>query len=228
MERVDVGGGVHLARLVRVARTSQVAPPVVLLPGTGLTARDWDHVAHDLAAHRTTHAVDLRGHGDSDRPGRYSTALMAADVAALLDVLDEPAVDLVGHSLGGLVALRVAAERPGRVRRLVLEDVGMPHPRAPSPPSRPPGELAFDWAVVEQVRPEIDDPHPGWRELVPQVVAPTLVVGGGAASHVDQGHVRELVQALPDGRLAVIEAGHLVHATEPRRFVAAVRDFLAD
>lgn len=158
MERVDVGGGVHLARLVRVARTSQVAPPVVLLPGTGLTARDWDHVAHDLAAHRTTHAVDLRGHGDSDRPGRYSTALMAADVAALLDVLDEPAVDLVGHSLGGLVALRVAAERPGRVRRLVLEDVGMPHPRAPSPPSRPPGELAFDWAVVEQVRPRSTTP----------------------------------------------------------------------
>jgi esterase len=202
------------------------SPPVVLLPGTGLTAGDWDLVAHDLAADRTVHAVDLRGHGDSDRPGRYSIALMAADVTALLDALDEPAVDLVGHSLGGLVALRVAAARPGRVRRLVLEDVGLLQPRRAAPPDRPAGELAFDGAVVEQVRPEIDDPDPGWRALARTVTTPTLVIGGGAASHVAQTQVRELARTLTDGRLVVIEAGHLVHATEPQRFLTAVRTFL--
>ena len=78
-------------------------------------------------------AVDLRGHGASSRPGAYSVALMAADVASLLDAVGGAAVDLVGHSLGGLVALRVAAGRPDRVRRLVLEDVGMPHARRPEP-----------------------------------------------------------------------------------------------
>ncbi|WP_256378081.1 alpha/beta fold hydrolase [Phycicoccus sp. HDW14] len=198
----------------------------MLLPGTGMTARDWDIVAAELAEDRTTHAVDLRGHGGSDHPGRYSIALMAADVVALLDALEEPSVDLVGHSLGGLVACRVAAERPDLVRRLVLEDIGVPHRRPPGMPDRPPGGLAFDWAVVEQVRPEIDDPDPGWPDVLRRVVAPTLVIGGGSTSQVPQEHVRELVQTLPDARLVVIEAGHLVHATEPGRFVATVRSFL--
>ncbi|WP_242525738.1 alpha/beta fold hydrolase [Phycicoccus sp. DTK01] len=226
VERVDVGGGLHLSRRVRPPRERTGAPRVVLLPGTGMTARDWDHVAADLAADRTTHAVDLRGHGGSDRPGVYSTALMADDVAGLLDVLGEPVVDLVGHSLGGLVACRVAAQRPGTVRRLVVEDVGVPHRRTPAPLARPDGELPFDWAVVEQVRPEVDDPDPGWPDLVRRLAAPTLVVGGGPTSHVPQEHVRELSDTLPDARLVTIDAGHLVHATEPKRFTAAVRAFL--
>ena len=48
------------------------APDVVLLAGTGATARDGDVVAPVLAATRRVHAVDLRGHGGSDRPGTYS------------------------------------------------------------------------------------------------------------------------------------------------------------
>ncbi|WP_307835838.1 alpha/beta fold hydrolase [Phycicoccus sonneratiae] len=226
IERVDVGGRVHLSRRVRRPSTPGPACPVVLLPGTGLTAADWDPVVAELAEDRATHAVDLRGHGDSDRPGTYSIALMAADVAGLLDVLGAPAVDLVGHSLGGLVACRVAAERPRLVRRIVLEDVGVPHRRPPGLPPRPAGELAFDWAVVEQVRPEIDDPDPGWPDVLRRIAAPTLVIGGGPTSHVPQEHVRELVQTLPDACLVVIEAGHLVHATEPERFSVAVRAFL--
>ncbi|WP_286175996.1 alpha/beta fold hydrolase [Arthrobacter sp. NEB 688] len=191
-----------------------------------MTAHDWDVVTTDLARDRDTYAVDLRGQGGSDRPGTYSIALMARDVAGLLDVLGEPVVDLVGHSLGGLVACRVAAERPETVRRLILEDVGVPHRRSPAPPVRPDGELPFDWAVVEQVRPEIDDPDPAWPRLMAHVALPTLVVAGGSTSHVPQEHVRELSDTLPDARLVTIDAGHLVHATEPRRFTAAVRSFL--
>ena len=201
-------------------------PPVVLLPGTGMTARDWDDVAHVLSTTRTAHAVDLRGHGSSSRPGRYSTALMAADVVGLLDRVCAGPVDLVGHSLGGLVACRVAAQRPDLVRRLVLEDVGMPHPRRPAAPERPPGELDFDWAVVEQVRPEIDDPDPGWAAVVRGIEAPTLVVGGGAKSTVPQHHVRELADSLRDGRSATVDTGHLVHATAPARFLELVLAFL--
>jgi pimeloyl-ACP methyl ester carboxylesterase len=209
---------------------SGTRPPVVLLPGTGLTARDWDDVAAALAQTRTTHAVDLRGHGGSDRPGTYSIALMAADVRALLDALaaqDRSArVDLVGHSLGGLVACLVAAERPDRVRRLVLEDVGLLHPRPPAAPARPEGELDFDWAVVEQVRPEIDDPDPAWPDVVRAVVAPTLVVGGGPSSSVPQDRVRELAATLRHGTLATLDTGHLVHASDPAGYVALVEAFL--
>ncbi|WP_392543862.1 alpha/beta fold hydrolase [Oryzobacter telluris] len=225
-ERVDVGG---LTLAVRVWPSSDgtVSPPLVLLHGTGMTARDWDAVGPALAVGREVRAVDLRGHGESNRPGTYSIALMAQDVVALLDLAHEPQVDLVGHSLGGLVALRVAAARPERVRRLVLEDVGLPRPRTPAPPARPEGDIYFDWDVVEQVRPEVDDPAPDWPDVVAGLAMPVLVVAGGPASHVPQDGIADLVAAARDGRCVTVDAGHLVHATEPERFLEAVEDFLS-
>lgn len=202
------------------------APVAVLLHGTGASGATWDVVASALAVHRSVLAVDLRGHGASSRPGAYSVALMAADVASLIDTVGGAAVDLVGHSLGGLVALRVAAGRPERVRRLVLEDVGMPHARRPSPPARPHGEPGFDWRVVEQVRPEVDHPDPAWPAVVASVAAPTLVVAGGRRSFVAAEHVAELVAALPDGRVVTLDTGHEVHETDPAGFTSVVEHFL--
>jgi len=171
-------------------------------------------------------AVDLRGHGESGWPGTYSIALMAADVGDLLERRGDGPVDLVGHSLGGLVALRVAAALPQRVRRLALEDVGMPHSRSADPPARPEGELAFDWRVVEQVRPEIDDPDPAWPDVVRSVAAPTLVVAGGPRSFVAAEHVAELVATLPHGRSVALDTGHEVHEGDPEGFLREVATFL--
>lgn len=198
----------------------------LLLPAMGETAQDWDEVASELAGCRTVYAVDLRGHGDSDWPGEYSLALLASDVVGLLNRLSEPTVDIVAHSLGGLVACLTAAERPQRVRRLVLEDVCMPHPRVASMPTRPDGRLDFDWKVVEQVRPEIDDPDPGWAHVIRAIPMPTLVIAGGDTSPVPQNDVRELVDALQAGHLQTVEAGHLVHATEPAQFLLHLTAFL--
>ena len=200
-------------------------PPVVLLPATGETAEDWDAFAPLLQPSRTVCAVNLRGHGGSDWPGDYSIQAMADDVTGLLDRLDEP-VDLVGHSLGGLVACAVASAQPQLVRRLVLEDVGVPHRRPPVPPSRPPGDLPFDWRMVEQVRPEIDDPDPGWADVVAAVAAPTLVIAGGPGSPVPQEDVAELVGLVPDGRLVTLDTGHFVHETRPDEFTHHLMAFL--
>lgn len=201
-------------------------PAVVLLHGTGGTSRTWDRTAEALCFDRPVSAVDLRGHGDSDRSDRYSIAEMCQDVATLLPRLSDDPVDLVGHSLGGLVALRVAATHPSQVRRLVLEDVGMPHPRVPAPPSRPAGELPFDWRVVEQIRPEIDSPSPDWPEVAHRVNAPTLVVAG-RDSFVAAEHVRELLQALPGSRCTILDTGHEVHAERPEEFTEILNQFLA-
>ncbi len=211
--------------LVEWPCASPSTTPVVLLAGTGLTARSWDVVAASVSATRTVLAVDQRGHGVSGWPGEYSIDLMAQDAGGLLEWLGAP-VDVVGHSLGGLVALRVAAAHPSRVRRLVLEDVGMPHPRRPDPPARPDGELEFDWRVVEQVRPEIDDPDPSWPSVVASVAAPTLVVAGGPRSFVAAEHVAELVAALPDGRSVTLDTGHEVHESDPESFSREVLRFL--
>lgn len=221
---VDVDGVRLVVRTWTAARPA--APVAVLLPATGETAEDWDDVAGALSGTRTVHAVNLRGHGRSDWPGTYSTRLFAADVEGLLPELADGPVDLVGHSLGGLVACRVAAARPDLVRRLVLEDVGLLRPRPAAPPERPDGPLTLDWAVVEQVRPEVDDPDPAWREVVARIVAPTLVVGGGPRSSLPQDQVADLVSTVPDARLVTLDTGHLVHANAPADFVAAVLDFL--
>jgi pimeloyl-ACP methyl ester carboxylesterase len=200
-------------------------PPAVLLPATGETAEDWDVIASFLSS-RTVYAVSLRGHGHSDWPGRYSIRAMADDVIGLLRQLHDGPVDLVGHSLGGLVACTVASEHPELVRRLVLEDVGIPHARPAVPPPRPPGVLPFDWQMVVQVRAEIDDPDPRWRNVVAGIPAPTLSVAGGPNSPVPQEHVAELIRTLPDGRLVTVDAGHLVHATRPDEFAHHLLTFL--
>lgn len=201
--------------------------PALLLPATGKTARDWDGIASGLCAERTVYAVDLRGHGASDWPGTYSLQLFTQDVIGILDGLGLGAVDLVGHSLGGLVACGVAADRPEQVRRLVLEDIGYLHPRPPGLPDRPEGDLPFDWHLVEQVRPEIDDPDPGWADIVARIMAPTLLIGGGAASPIPQQQLAELADRLADARLVTIAAGHLVHETAPDDYLNLLLAFLA-
>jgi len=225
-ERLDVAvDGITLGvRVWPAANPSH--PSVVLLPATGETAENWDVVAASLHSSRTVYAVSLRGHGSSDWPGTYSIQAMADDVAGLLRQLGDRPVDVVGHSLGGLAACAVASAHPELVRRLVLEDVGVPHPRSAAAPPRPPGVLPFDWRVVEQVRPEIDDPDPRWSDVVARIAAPTLVIAGGPSSPVPQEHIAELVRTVPDGRLVTVDVGHLVHATSPDEFAHHLRTFL--
>ena len=201
-------------------------PLVVLVPATAETTADWDTIAEALSATRTVHAVNLRGHGASDWPGIYSIAAMAKDLAALLPQLSERPIDVVAHSLGGLVACAVAATHPHLVARLILEDVPLLRPRTPTMPARPSGELDFDWAMVEQVRPEIDTPDPRWPQIAAAITAPTLLIAGGATSPMPQEHVADMADALADGRMVTIEAGHLVHHRQPRAFTDAVRTFL--
>src|SRR5262245_56847223 len=74
-----------------------------------------------LAEHREVIAVDMQGHGRStlgDRPIRVTD--MGDDMAALLKELGYRQVDVLGYSMGGAVALRLAIQHPARVRRLVL------------------------------------------------------------------------------------------------------------
>lgn len=216
--------GTHLA-VASWAPRQEINSPVLLLPGRGSTFADWHAIALDLSQDRMVHAVDLRGHGESEWPGKYSIDLMAADVLDLLPRLGEQ-IDLVGHSLGGIVACQVLASGAVEPRKLVLEDVGLLHPRTPAIPLRPDGELDFDWPVVEQIGPEIDEPRPGWPDTLARITVPTLAIGGGISSPLPQEHVAELVALVQDGHLATIDAGHCIHAAKPREFIRAVRTFL--
>lgn len=109
----------------------------------------------------------------------------------------------------------------------MLEDVGLLQPRPAAPPAQPQGVLPFDWRVVEQVRPEIDNFDPGWADVVAAIDAPTLVVAGGPTSPVPQEQIAKLVRRLSDGRLVTVDAGHLVPATRPDEFTDHLLTFLS-
>jgi pimeloyl-ACP methyl ester carboxylesterase len=98
--------------------------PLVLLHGGIGSAELLAPIIPALAAGRRVIAVDLQGHGrtaDVDRPLRAE--LMAGDIAALVEHLGLERADVMGYSLGGLVALRTAIQHPERVGRLVLVSV---------------------------------------------------------------------------------------------------------
>ncbi|GIH69578.1 alpha/beta fold hydrolase [Sphaerimonospora thailandensis] len=202
------------------------APPLVLLHALGEDSTDWNGVIDAFAAHRRVYALDLRGHGRSDWPGEYGLELMRDDVLGFLDTLSLARVDVIGHSMGGMVAYLLAEEHPGRVGRLALEDIGAPMPRERRVPARPDGPLPYDWAMVTAIRAQIDDPDPVWLERLQEITAPTLVVGGGPASPMPQERVAELARRIRDSRHVTIPAGHLVHQADPEAFTRAVLAFL--
>ena len=202
------------------------APPLVLLHALGEDGSDWGNIAPAFARHWRVYAPDLRGHGRSDWPGDYSAELMRADILGFLDALALGRVDLIGHSLGGMVAYLFAIEHPERLRHLVLEDVAAPLRRKAGVPARPDGQLPYDWEMVRAIRRQIDDPDPAWLGWLSQISAETLVLGGGPGSHIAQDRVAELARRIPGARIETIRAGHLIHHTEPAAFTEVALRFL--
>jgi pimeloyl-ACP methyl ester carboxylesterase len=200
----------------------------VLLHALGESAADWTAVAAELAADRHVYALDLRGHGDSDRTNDYSFESMRDDVCGFMDALGLGKVDLVGHSLGGIVAYLVAAHRRDLVGRLVLEEVPPPLPVEPprGRPVRPDEPFSYDWAAVEAVYAQRDRPDPAWLAALGEIVAPTLLVCGGSTSPLPQDQFGQLADQVSDCLMVTIPAGHLVHASRPADFTAAVVEFL--
>lgn len=228
------GGGIvgHVdadsaVRLAYQASGPPAAPPMVLLHGLGERAASWDPVLDALAARFRVYALDLRGHGDSDWPGSYSFGLMAADVAGLLDQLGLSAVTLIGHSMGGAVAYRVATSRPDLVARLVVEDAPPGLRRELVIPERPDGPLDFDWPAVVAIRTELSQDDPAAWASLPAITAPTLIIGGGPDSHVPQAKLAETAALIPRCDLVTIPAGHYVHTARPQEFADVLLGWLA-
>jgi pimeloyl-ACP methyl ester carboxylesterase len=95
--------------------------PLVLVHGLGGAAANWTLVAPELARTRRVLAVDLPGHGGSDPlPAATSLAPYADRVAGLVEHEGLGSADFVGHSLGGLISLRLAVRRPELARSVVL------------------------------------------------------------------------------------------------------------
>lgn len=98
----------------------------LLVPGLTASHKTWARLGPHLAAQgHYVIAPDLRGRGESGKPAHgYGVGIHAADLVALLDALGLSGADIVGHSLGAVIAMYVGALYPARARKLVLVDTG--------------------------------------------------------------------------------------------------------
>lgn len=217
-------------------------PAMLLLHGLGGSARQWTAVAAQLPADVAVVAVDLPGHGADPRPLDTPAAALRALLCDLLDVTGcPPGVGVVGHSLGGLVALDLGLTAPERVGwlglvatapRIVLHPAlvaglgrGVVDERflaAGFAPGAPPGmlaEVADGLRALRLSSPECDVWGARHRDLtsrLPDVSLPALVVVPGADQVVSPRKGRGLAQGIAGARVEVIAgAGHHVHLEAP-------------
>ncbi|ORB86508.1 hypothetical protein B1987_25135 [Mycobacterium kansasii] len=109
----------------RAFRIAGSGPAILLIHGIGDNSTTWTGIHAKLAQRFTVIAPDLLGHGKSDKPrADYSVAAYANGMRDLLSVLDIERVTIIGHSLGGGVAMQFAYQFPHLVDRLILVGAG--------------------------------------------------------------------------------------------------------
>jgi pimeloyl-ACP methyl ester carboxylesterase len=98
-------------------------PPLVILHGILGSSRNWQTAGDDLSARYHVSALDLRNHGASPHGEPMTYEAMMADVVEWLEAQGVGPATVLGHSMGGKVAMLLACRQPERVARLVVEDI---------------------------------------------------------------------------------------------------------
>lgn len=224
-------------------REAGSGPPLVLVHGLAGSWRWWRPVLPTLAAERSLFLVDLPGFGSLPGVRPFDLDASVEWLARWWDTAEVGPADLVGHSLGGLLCARLAARHPATVRRLVLvAPAGLPGRTAV-------GSTAPLLRALLAARPRFlallvrDAARSGpvtigtaaWALLsadaradLAAVRVPTLVLLGRNDHLVPLSQGEELTQALPDGRVRVLDAGHVPMVEQPAEFSVELLRFLVE
>jgi len=230
-------------------------PAVVMIHGLiiGSLASWYFTAAPELAKTHRVRVYDLRGHGRSERTKTgYDTHTLAGDLHAL--TADLESFDLVGHSWGGLVALRYAIDHPERVRRLAIVEAPLPPSSAlemasflesadparlldalPAPlreaaaSGRRQAQRLLDslrfLALESSLLADVrGEPDPSDAELA-TVRAPTLLAYGRSSRCAPAGE--RLARVLPQARHLVLDGGHYLHLDAREPLTRALVEHLA-
>ena len=195
--------------------------PLVLIHGGLTTIGEMDGWVQALAKTRQVIAVEMQGHGrtaDTDRPMSFAT--LGDDIAALLNYLEIPRADLVGHSFGGASAIRAGIRHPDKVRRLVV--ISSPYARSGWYPEAqkgmsqisasmaenmmqtPTGKLSKQWPEPQRFPHFLDKMGKmmtedyDWSAEIAKLVIPVLLVFADNDS-VSQKHIAEFFALLGGG-----------------------------
>lgn len=204
--------------------------PIVFLHGLGMSAATWDAVAERLADRHTVLAVDLPGHGDSPCPEgteAFTRDAALADLDEVLATLDESPV-IVGHSLGGYLALAHAATRPDASTGIVVLNTG---PGFRDPEKREGWNSrsrrnAHRFGVPERVAGLNLQEDSVVMDRVATLMTPTLVLAGGDDRPEYAGAGQYLERKMPDARLIVLDGGG--HSMHEDTHASEVAEIIAD
>jgi len=152
-------------------------PVLLFMHGLTGNAYCFDHVAPQFVASHHALALDFRGHGDSNwhSGGDYDFQCHVSDAFAFLQALGVRKVSLIGTSLGGLVAMVIAAMKPDLAERLVLNDIG-PEINVPGtkPGENPPNHIELEFRSVSEALECYKLSYPPVQKL-PDAIARELV-----------------------------------------------------
>jgi pimeloyl-ACP methyl ester carboxylesterase len=230
-------------------------PPVVLLHGAGGNHLYWPPQVRRLIGERVL-AVDLPGHGKSEGVGHHTIEAYASAIVDFVEALKLNKAVLVGHSMGGAIALQAAIQSPERVLALGLVGSGARLIVSPellhmaSDPSKATDaihiviENSFAEATSDRLKELAEQRMRESRSsvlygdflacdafdvtaAVGQVSMPTLILFGAEDHMVPVGRGRALRRQLSNARLDVIpNAGHMVMLEQPERVAALLSEFL--
>ncbi len=97
--------------------------PVLILHGLLGTGNNWRTIANELADTHTVYRLDMRNHGRSFHSDQFNYDVMAEDVLRFMDRRGLDRISLIGHSMGGKVAMKFAFSHPHRIRKLIVADI---------------------------------------------------------------------------------------------------------
>jgi pimeloyl-ACP methyl ester carboxylesterase len=218
-------------------------PPLVLVHGLAGSWRWWRPVLPTLAAKRSVLLVDLPGFGGVPRVRPFDPDASVEWLARWSETAAIGPADVVGHSLGGLLCARLAARHPETVRRLVLvapaglpgrTAVGTTAPLLRALLASPPRFLALLARDAARSGPVTIGTAArallaaDARADLAAVQARTLVLAGRTDHLVPLADAEELARALPDGRVHVLDAGHVPMVEQPAAFSRELLGFLAE
>lgn len=178
--------------------TAGEGPPLVMVHGVASRAADAALLYPTLTRNHRVYAPDLLGYGDSEQPrdSDYSVATQAEMIRGFMDAVGVRDADLMGTSLGGWIALKLAAEHPERVRRLVLvSSAGVGFETSLREASFSPTNLAELRASLER---QTDNAH-----LVPEFVLRDVLRHSKAKAWIVRRSMRSALSGrdLLDGKL---------------------------
>jgi len=218
--------------------------PLILIHGLSASGRWWTRNISALAEHHRVYVVDLAGFGRSRAAQRPALGETGAFLERWMDSLNIERASLVGHSMGGAIAARLAADFPARVDRLVLVNAAaLPLSRSGMvlrfglggvfrsvSPAFLPVVVADGWRAgpVSVIGAARDLLQADIRAKLSQIEAPTLVIWGERDRILPLALGEQLSTAIPDARLHVIRgAGHNPMWDRSAEFNEAALDFLA-